>query len=86
MSFGGTGVGDVIRVIEGDVGVGVVEARFWQVHHGLGMASLKVGVAGSVVDEAGERVRERVVRLVRDRMGGMGVRWEVSVGLSTAVA
>lgn len=90
MSYGGNGVAEVLREIEEDVSItSVTEARFWQVHHGLGMANLKVGVVPSVVGEGEGRVRERVARLVRDRLGGTygggkGVRWEVSVALSTA--
>lgn len=80
MSYGGPGVAEVVRAIEADEAVtGVEDARFWQVHHGLCMACLKVGVAAGAVGEAGEKsLRERVVRLVRERLGG-GVRWEVSV-------
>ncbi|KAI5836810.1 cation efflux family-domain-containing protein [Morchella snyderi] len=87
MSYGGAArVAEVVRAIEEDEAVtGVVDARFWQVHHGLCMACLKVGVAAGAVGEAGEKgLRERVGRLVRERLGGGGagpgrVRWEVSV-------
>lgn len=93
MSSRGPGVADVVREIESDVAVTEVEdARFWQVHHGLGMASVRLGVVGSVQGEGEGRVRERIARLVRDRLGGVygsggkGVKWEVSVALSTATA
>ncbi|KAH8148430.1 uncharacterized protein LAJ45_07532 [Morchella importuna] len=88
MSYGGAGVADVVRAIEEDEAVtGVVDARFWQVHHGLCMACLKVGIAANAVGEVGEKgLRERVGRLVRDKLGGGSggagpgrVRWEVSV-------
>lgn len=93
MSSRGPGVAYVVQEIEKDVAVtGVEDARFWQVHHGLGMASVRLGVVGSVQGEGEGRVRERIARLVRDRLGGVyggggkGIRWEVSVALSTAVA
>lgn len=93
LSSHGPGVADVVREIEEDAAVkGVEDARFWQVHHGLGMASVKLGIVGSMQGEGEGRVRERVTRLVRDRLGGVyggggkGVRWEVSVALSTTVA
>jgi len=87
MSYGGKGVSDVVREIEEDTAItGIQEARFWQVHHGLCMANLKVNVSGSIIGENGElRVRERITRLVRDRLGGGygkgAQRWEVSVAL-----
>jgi Co/Zn/Cd efflux system component len=87
MSYGSNGVAEVVREIEDDAAItGIREARFWQVHHGLCMANLKVNVTGSVIGESGElRVRERISRLVRDRLeGGYGrgaQRWEVSVAL-----
>lgn len=93
MSSRGPGVAYVVQEIEKDAAVtGVEDARFWQVHHGLGMASVRLGVVGSVQGEGEGRVRERIARLVRDRLGGVyggggkGVRWEVSVALSTAAA
>jgi len=89
MSYGGKGVSDVVREIEEDAAIaGIQEARFWQVHHGLCMANLKVNVSGSTIGlgESGElRVRERITRLVRDRLGGGygkgAQKWEVSVAL-----
>jgi Co/Zn/Cd efflux system component len=88
MSYGGSGVTEVVREIENDAAVtGVEEARFWQVHHGLCMANLKLNVSTSNMGESSEsRIRERIVRLVRDRLGGgygKGAQqtWEVSVAL-----
>ncbi|RPA98110.1 hypothetical protein L873DRAFT_1844352 [Choiromyces venosus 120613-1] len=87
MSYGGKGIQDVVREIEEDTAItGIQEARFWQVHHGLCMANLKVNVSGSVIGESGElKVRERITRLIRDRLGGGygkgAQRWEVSVAL-----
>ncbi|KAL7266194.1 cation diffusion zinc membrane transporter Zrg17 [Rhizina undulata] len=60
----------------------VEEAKFAQVHYGLCIANLKVLVGREV---SGEKVRERVIRIVRERLGGaygMGaVKWEVSVAV-----
>ncbi|KAF8465283.1 cation efflux protein [Kalaharituber pfeilii] len=84
-------VGELVREIEQDpsgVVKRVTEAKVWQVHYGLGMANLRVVLAGQGAGQgAGEgdcRVRERIVRIVKDRLGegGVGrnvVRWEVSV-------
>jgi divalent metal cation (Fe/Co/Zn/Cd) transporter len=65
----------------------VTESRFWQAHHGLCIATIKI-VMQPGMDEA--RVRERLGRLVRDRLGGGygkgagGCRWEVSVAITTS--
>lgn len=57
----------------------VEEAKVWQVHYGLCMASLKVKVRAA---EAVERVREAASKVVERRLknenGGDRVRWEVS--------
>lgn len=83
----------LVRAVEsGGVGASgvkrVVECKIWQVHYGLGMAGFKV-----VIEPAAEegRVRERIGRVVKDRLGGVGggpageggggVRWEVSVAV-----
>lgn len=91
MSYGGPGVTDVVREIEtADPCIkGIREARFWQVHYGLCMANLKVNVAPGGESGSEGRVKERIVRIVRDRLGGgYGIgaqKWEVSVALhSTA--
>jgi len=88
MSYGSSnGVPKVIDEIASDPSVKEVqEARFWQAHHGLCIATLKL-VVGKDVEEA--RLREKVGRLVRERLGGgygkgnaAGTRWEVSVAIS----
>ena len=85
MSYSGSGVSQVMKDIETDPSVSVVEeARFWQVHYGLCMANLKLRIRGS--DEASTRLRERVTSLIRNRLGGGygsgGQRWEVSMQLT----
>ena len=72
---------DILREVESDPAVmGINDARFWQVHYGLCMAGLKLRVRGS--EEGLLKLRERVVQLVRGRLGGGygggGGRWEVS--------
>ncbi|KAF8538113.1 cation efflux family-domain-containing protein [Trichophaea hybrida] len=88
MSYGSSSsVPKVIDEIASDPGVKEVqEARFWQAHHGLCIATLKL-VVGKDVEEA--RLREKVGRLVRERLSGgygkgnaAGTRWEVSVAIS----
>jgi Co/Zn/Cd efflux system component len=76
----------VVAEIGNDVAVKeVLESRFWQAHHGLCIATLKI-VMQPGMDEA--RVRERLGRLVRDLLGGgygkgnSGCRWEVSVAIT----
>ncbi|KAK4547679.1 hypothetical protein LTR36_000636 [Oleoguttula mirabilis] len=79
-------VRDVVSEIETDSGVSTVEeARFWQVHYGLCMANLKVryrvGTGGYGDDMM--RVRQRVMSLVRQRLGeAKGVMWEISVQMA----
>ena len=82
MSYPGKDVTDVIKDIESDPMVcGIEQAKFWQAHYGVGMANLKLRVAGT----EGEllKLRERVTSLIRNRLSGGygsgGQRWEVSV-------
>jgi len=88
-SCGADVVPKVVGEISKDLAVReVLEARFWQAHHGLCIATLKV-VMEAGIEEA--RLRERVGRLVRERLGGVyggvkggqGARWEVSVAITT---
>ncbi|KAI5812088.1 cation efflux family-domain-containing protein [Pyronema omphalodes] len=79
---GGSAVPSVIAEISSDPGIREVqEARFWQAHHGLCIATLKL-VVGKEVEEA--KMREKIARLVRERLGGnvKGPRWEVSIAIS----
>jgi Co/Zn/Cd efflux system component len=82
MSYSGPGIPDVIRAIEADSAVMKIEdAKFWQVHYGLGMANLKLRVRGT--EDSLLRLRERLTSLIRNRLGGGygggGQKWEVSV-------
>ncbi|KAI5843703.1 cation efflux family-domain-containing protein [Tricharina praecox] len=87
-SRGADVVPKVVDEISKDLAVREVqEARFWQAHHGLCIATLKVVMEAGM--EEG-RLRERVGRLVRERLGGVygstkgqGARWEVSVAVTT---
>lgn len=86
MSYSGPGVQDVIRAIETDFAVTKVEdAKFWQVHYGLGMANLKLRVRGT--EDNLLKLRERLTSLIRNRLGGGygggGQKWEVSVQFIT---
>ncbi|KAI9860744.1 MAG: Endoplasmic reticulum zinc transporter [Trichoglossum hirsutum] len=85
MSYSGSGVSDVMRDIESDPAVNMVEeARFWQVHYGLCMANLKLRVHGS--EDTVRRLREKVTSLIRNRLGGGygsgRQRWEVSMQMT----
>jgi len=82
MSYSGSGVQELILDLESDDAVSEVEeAKVWQVHYGLCMASFKVRVR---TQEHVERVRERIAGLVRNKLGGgygegsRGVKWEIS--------
>jgi divalent metal cation (Fe/Co/Zn/Cd) transporter len=82
MSYSGPGVREMISDLERDEGITAVEeAKVWQVHYGLCMASFKVRVR---TKEQVERVRDRIGSLVRNRLGGgygegsRGVKWEIS--------
>ncbi|KAF2432691.1 hypothetical protein EJ08DRAFT_108544 [Tothia fuscella] len=81
MSYSGPGVKEIIADLEGDEGVAALEGvKVWQVHYGLCMASFKVRVRAK---EQVDRVRERIMSLVRSRLGGgVGVKWEVSSMIS----
>lgn len=90
MSYSGAGVAEVVRDVSADVAViAVEEARFWQVHYGLCMANLKLRLRSSIGEERDGmlKVRERVMGLVKGRLGGgygegKGVKWEVTVQMS----
>lgn len=79
MSYSGAGVDELVSELEAEEGVTEVqEAKVWQVHYGLAMASFRIRVR---TREGGERVREGISRMVRKWLGGgegQGVRWEVS--------
>ncbi|TVY49078.1 putative zinc transporter zrg17 [Lachnellula cervina] len=83
MSYSGAGVSEVMQqVVREPMVVGVEEARFWQVHFGLCMANLKLRVTGDETQVG--KLRERIVVLVRNRLGGgygkgSGLKWEVTV-------
>jgi divalent metal cation (Fe/Co/Zn/Cd) transporter len=82
MSYPGRGVSEVIRDIESDPLVrGVEQAKFWQAHYGVGIANLKLRVAGS--EENLLKLRDRITSLIRNRLSGGygsgGQKWEVSV-------
>ncbi|PSK55828.1 cation efflux-like protein 2 [Elsinoe australis] len=89
MSYSGPGgvqgVKEVIAEIESDPMISEVEeAKFWQVHYGVGMANLKLRYKGSGYGDEMAKVRERLVRLIRTRLGGeygAGLKWEVSTQL-----
>lgn len=78
-------VGQVVREIEAEAVVTKVEeAKFWQVHYGLCMATLKVRVARGCDDVSLSQLRTRVTRLVQNRLGegygrGASLRWEVTI-------
>ena len=85
MSYSGAGVAEVMRDIESDPSVTAIEeARFWQVHYGLCMANLQLRVRGT--EDGLQKLRERVVSLIKNRLGGGygsgGQRWEVSTQLN----
>jgi divalent metal cation (Fe/Co/Zn/Cd) transporter len=87
-----SGVDEVLREISLESEVEVIEeARFWQVHYGLCMANLKIRIRGSrsaADDGAMVKLRERIERVVRNRLGGgygkgsAGVKWEVTTQIS----
>ncbi|KAF2153303.1 cation efflux family protein family [Myriangium duriaei CBS 260.36] len=90
MSYSGPGgvqgVKEVIAEIEADPLVSEVEeARFWQVHYGVGMANLKLRYKGSGYGDELSKMREKLARLIRNRLGGEygsgGLKWEVSTQL-----
>ena len=75
-------VNDIMRDLESDPSVTAIQgAKFWQVHYGLCMACLILRVRGT--EEGLGKLRDRVIALVRNRLGGGygggGTRWEVSV-------
>lgn len=79
----------VLREIENEPAVSRVdEAQFWQVHYGLCMATLKLCVARGCDDAALSQLRQRVGRIVQNRLGegygkGGPLRWEVTLQMST---
>ncbi|KAK4177707.1 cation efflux family-domain-containing protein [Triangularia setosa] len=93
---GDSEVASVIKEIESEPQVQrVEEAQFWQVHYGLAMANLKVKVKGNNKGVGGEadgavsQLRQRLARVVQNRLGegygrGGSLRWEVTVQMSSA--
>jgi divalent metal cation (Fe/Co/Zn/Cd) transporter len=88
-SNGMNGTAGVVRDIEAEPHVSrVEEARFWQVHSGLCMATLKVCVVKSCDDTALSQLRSRVSRVIQNRLGegygkGTSLRWEVTMQTRT---
>lgn len=85
MSYQGPSASEVLRNIETDPAVSTIEeAKFWRVHYGLCIATLKLRVRGT--DESLGRLRDRTTSLIRNRLGGGygvgGQRWEVSMQLT----
>lgn len=77
-----------LQISEDPAVISVDEARFWQVHHGLGMANLKLSVRPSALIGGESKFRHKITRIVRDRLGGTyGERgggqqkWEVTISL-----
>jgi hypothetical protein len=85
MSYDGPSVAIVVDELRKDPQVvSVEEAKVWQVHYGLCMATFKIRAKS--LDQV-ERLRERIASLVRMRLGGgygdgLGVRWEISSQIS----
>lgn len=79
----------VVREIESEPSVSRVdEAQFWQVHYGLCMATVKLCVIRGCDDTALSQLRQRVGRIVQNRLGegygkGAAVKWEVTLQMST---
>ena len=86
---GSTDADAVVREIESEPNVARVdEAQFWQVHYGLCMATLKLCVNRGCDDAALSMLRQRVARIVQNRLGegygkGGALRWEVTLQTST---
>lgn len=80
---------DVVKEIECEPHVSRVdEAQFWQVHYGLCMATLKLCVIRGCDDAALSQLRQRIGRIVQNRLGegygkGGALKWEVTLQLST---
>lgn len=90
INAGGSSDADaVVREIESEPNVARVdEAQFWQVHYGLCMATLKLCVTRGCDDAALSLLRQRVARIVQNRLGegygkGGALRWEVTLQTST---
>ena len=84
---GSTAVRNVISEIEVDPSVGGIdEARFWQVHYGLCMASLKLRYRGNMYGDELKTLRDRLTSLIRNRLGGGygsgDLKWEVTIQLA----
>lgn len=80
---------DVVREVESEPHVSRVdEAQFWQVHYGLCMATMKLCVVRGCDDVAMGQLRQRIGRIVQNRLGegygkGGALRWEVTLQMST---
>ncbi|KAL9056098.1 MAG: hypothetical protein Q9162_003161 [Coniocarpon cinnabarinum] len=80
-------VGEVVRDIATDPSVKTVEeAKVWQVHYGLCLASLRLRIRGGSTEDSMLRLKERVQSMVKNKLGGgygggSGASWEVSTML-----
>lgn len=88
-----TATDSVVREIESEPAVSrVEEAQFWQVHYGLCMATVKICVMRGCDDAALSQLRQRVGRIVQNRLGGEGygkggpLKWEITLQMSTDTA
>lgn len=89
MSFPKPGVADVIKNIkENNSVIEIEKAEFWQVHHSLCMANIRLKVKGS--EESLVKLRERITSTIRNRLAGGygdgsgGQKWEISLQLTLA--
>ncbi|POS87135.1 hypothetical protein EPUL_003165 [Erysiphe pulchra] len=82
MCYLGEGVNDVIGEIKKEpMVIHIDEAKFWQVHYTLCIASLKLRVSGDEV--ALIKLRERIRALIKNRLGSSSIRGEVKWEVTT---
>jgi len=90
MSYSGPGgldgITSLINEMEADPMISEIqEVKFWQIHYGLAMATLKLKYKSSAYGDDVAAIRKRLTKLIQDRLGGGNgsgrLKWEITTQL-----
>lgn len=87
MSYPGRDIDSTLQAITADPLVLKLDtARIWQAHYGVALANIRIRVAPTSDESALIRLRERVVSLIRNKLGGGYGRVGVGVSRNTSAS